>query len=89
MIWASDQVGRVLVVTPKQREPVPIRLEGRNGVRCKCCASNARSRLKTVRVVVPSCRKQHKGVLIQVLVASFFVQLFGVCSTRCLDSAIR
>ena len=94
VIWASDQVGQVLVSHPQLGQgPVPIQeLEGRNeeGALQVLCIERAQQTPKKrfgLSWFLPAL-KQHKGVLIQVLVASFFVQLFGLLNPLLIQQII-
>ena len=94
VIWASDQVGQVLVSDPQSGQgPVAIQaLEGRNeeGALPVLCIERAQHTPKKrfgLSWFLPALKK-HKGVLIQVLVASFFVQLFGLLNPLLIQQII-
>ena len=94
VIWASDQTGQVLVSDPQEGQgPLAIQsLEGRNeeGALPVLCIERAQQTPKKrfgLSWFLPAL-KQHKGVLIQVLVASFFVQLFGLLNPLLIQQII-
>ena len=94
VIWASDQVGQVLISDPQAGQgPVAISsLDQRNeeGALPVLCIERAQLTPKKrfgLSWFLPAL-KQHKGVLIQVLVASFFVQLFGLLNPLLIQQII-
>lgn len=94
VIWASDQVGQVLVSDPASGQGlVDIRsLDQRNEEGCLpvLCIERAQQTPKKrfgLSWFLPAL-KQHKSVLIQVLVASFFVQLFGLLNPLLIQQII-
>ena len=94
VIWASDQVGQVLVSDPENGQGlVAIKsLDRRNeeGALPVLCIERAQLTIKKrfgLSWFVPAIKK-HKGVLVQVLVASFFVQLFGLLNPLLIQQII-
>ena len=94
VIWASDQVGQVLVSDPQAGQgPVAVQsLGGRNeeGALPVLCIERSQQTPKKrfgLSWFLPAI-KEHKGVLIQVLVASFFVQLFGLLNPLLIQQII-
>jgi len=94
VIWSSDQVGQVLVSDPSSGQgPVAISaLEGRDeegNLPVLCIERSGRTPQKRFGLAwfLPAL-KQHKAVLIQVLVASFFVQLFGLLNPMLIQQII-
>jgi len=94
VIWSADQVGQVLVSDPTAGQgPVAINaLEGRDeegNLPVLCIERSGRTPQKRFGLAwfLPALQ-QHKGVLIQVLVASFFVQLFGLLNPLLIQQII-
>ena len=94
VIWASDQVGQVLVSDPESgQELVAIQTLGvRNeeGALPVLCIERSQQTPKKrfgLSWFLPAL-KQHKSVLAQVLIASFFVQLFGLLNPLLIQQII-
>jgi len=94
VIWASDMAGQVLISDPSSGQgPVAISaLEGRDeeGKLPVLCIERSQKTPKKrfgLAWFLPAL-KQHKGVLVQVLVASFFVQLFGLLNPLLIQQII-
>lgn len=94
VIWTSDQVGQVLVSDPASGQgPMAIAsLDQRNEegtLPLLCIERSQQTPTKRFGLswFLPAL-KQHKGVLIQVLVASFFVQLFGLLNPLLIQQII-
>ena len=94
VLWDSDQVGQVLVSDPASGQGlVPIKsldLRNEEGALPVLCIERAQLTPKKrfgLSWFLPAL-KQHKGVLIQVLIASFFVQLFGLLNPLLIQQII-
>ena len=94
VIWASDMAGQVLISDPASGQgPVAISaLEGRDeegNLPVLCIERSHKTPKKRFGLTwfLPAL-KQHKGVLIQVLIASFFVQLFGLLNPLLIQQII-
>ena len=82
ILWDSDQGGQVLVGDPTAEQALrPIAsLEERDeeGLLTVLCIERSQQHPQALYQLVLPALKQYKSVLIQVLLASFFVQLFGL-----------
>ena len=94
IIWSSDIVGQVLISHPSegQKKFHITDIDGRNEDGTIQSLSIQRSKVSPKRRFglswfVPSIQ-QHKSVLIQVFVASFFVQLFGLLNPLLIQQII-
>ena len=94
VIWSSDQVGQLLISDPTagQGAIAITALEGRDEegnlpVLCMERSSKSPKKRFGLNWFVPAL-KQHQGVLVQVLVASFFVQLFGLLNPLLIQQII-
>ena len=94
MLWASDQVGQVLVSDPASGQGLvsikSLDLRNEEGMLPVLCIERAQLTPKKrfgLSWFLPAL-KQHKGVLIQVLIASFFVQLFGLLNPLLIQQII-
>ena len=94
VIWSSDQGGQVLVSDPSSGQgPIAVSaLEGRDEegkLLVLCIQRSGRTPHKRFGLAwfLPAL-KQHKAVLIQVLIASFFVQLFGLLNPLLIQQII-
>jgi len=94
VVWASDQVGQVLVSDPQGGQgPMAITALGQRndeGALPVLCIERAQLTPKKrfgLSWFLPALQ-QHKGVLVQVLVASFFVQLFGLLNPLLIQQII-
>ena len=94
VIWASDQIGQVLVSDPQAGQGLVAisSLDQRNeeGNLPVLCIERGQITPKKrfgLTWFLPAL-KQHKAVLIQVLIASFFVQLFGLLNPLLIQQII-
>lgn len=94
VIWASDMAGQVLISDPASGQgPLAISaLEGRDeegNLPVLCIERSHKTPKKRFGLAwfLPAL-KQHKGVLVQVLIASFFVQLFGLLNPLLIQQII-
>ncbi|MBW0166189.1 MAG: peptidase domain-containing ABC transporter [Vulcanococcus sp.] len=94
VVWSSDMAGQVLISDPSSGQgPVAISAlegrdeEGRLPVLCIERSQKTPKKRFGLAWFLPAL-KQHKGVLLQVLVASFFVQLFGLLNPLLIQQII-
>ena len=94
VIWSSDQGGQVLISDPSSGQgPIAVSaLEGRDEegkLPVLCVQRSGRTPYKRFGLAwfLPAIN-QHKAVLIQVLIASFFVQLFGLLNPLLIQQII-
>ena len=95
VLWASDMAGQLLVSDPTsgQGSIAISSLAGRDeegNLSVLCIERSKKTPKKRFGLAwfLPAL-KQHKGVLVQVLVASFFVQLFGLLNPLLIQQIIR
>ena len=94
IIWSTDMAGQALISSPEQgQKKISINdIDGRNEDETIQVLAIERSKVSPKKRFglgwfIPAL-KQHKSVLVQVLVASFFVQLFGLLNPLLIQQII-